>query len=138
MLSLKSFAGIIGNWKSSGEVLQPGIAPVVIHGKDTYEWVLADSYILHRVNVLIGKEQVEVIEMIGGQDEQKIPMRSFTNSGEFQTMYASLNADGTFLFEGTDIRSTLNIHSDLKMTADWERKVEDRWIPWMKMEFDKA
>ena len=67
MQSLSSFAGIIGNWKSSGEVLQPGVDPMLINGTDTYEWVLADFFILHRVNVMMGKEQVEVIELIGGE-----------------------------------------------------------------------
>ena len=137
MQSLSSFAGIIGNWKSSGEVLQPGVDPMLINGTDTYEWVLADFFILHRVNVMMGKEQVEVIELIGGEDENGIPMRSFTNKGEFETMYASVNGDGTFLFNGNNIRSILKIHSELKMTADWERKTGDLWIPWMKMEFAK-
>lgn len=138
MQLLTSFAGIIGNWKSSGEVLQPGIDPMFINGADTYEWVLADFFILHRVNVMIGKEQVEVIELIGGEDENGIPMRSFTNKGEFETMYASVNGDGTLLFRGVEIRSTLTFHSDLKMSADWEKFEGGQWIPWMKMHFEKA
>ena len=110
---------------------------MLINGTDTYEWVLADFFILHRVNVMMGKEQVEVIELIGGENENGIPMRSFTNKGEFETMYALVNGDGTFLFNGNNMRSSLKIHSNLKMTADWESKTGDRWIPWMKMEFVK-
>ena len=52
-------------------------------------------------------------------------------------MYALVNGDGTFLFNGNNMRSSLKIHSNLKMTADWESKTGDRWIPWMKMEFVK-
>ena len=90
----------------------------------------------------MGDAQVKVIEMIGGYDasSRTYPMRSFDNQGNFQTMQASTDEQGVWVFAGEKIRTTLVVADDGKtMTAKWERTNDgSMWQHWMDMKFTKV
>ena len=72
---------LIGTWKTEGEVRAEGNTPAIpFKGTDSYEWILNRTFILHKVDVTMGKEKTEAIEVIGGNDvgSKKYKMRSFT------------------------------------------------------------
>lgn len=138
--TMRPFDGIIGRWKTSGTVLdEHGRAVAPIDGTDEYEWMPGGMWVIHRVDVMMGDDHVHALELIGEHDTETdtYAMRAFDGSGEFGTMTAQLNADGTWTFLGVGMRSTLRVSEDnSSMTARWEQQDESgKWIHWMDMEF---
>ena len=134
---------LVGKWNTTGEVKATSTTPAsTIIGTDTYEWTLSNFFLLHRVDVNIGQQKVEAIELIGDYEaaNQTYAMRSFDNQGKFSTMQARVDQDGTWTFTGESERTTLTIHEDgHHMEAHWER-LEDNstWVAWMDLYLTKA
>jgi nitroimidazol reductase NimA-like FMN-containing flavoprotein (pyridoxamine 5'-phosphate oxidase superfamily) len=135
---------LVGRWNTEGEVLAGSSGPATrITGTDTYEWLPGGFFLVHHVDVHMGDEKVDAIEIIGGYDasSQTYPMRAFDNQGNFVTMRASVSEDGVWTFTGASERSTLVVGDDgTTMTARWERSSDggSNWLPWMNMKFTKA
>lgn len=132
---------LTGTWRSRGRILPGGSdSGVEISGTDRYEW-LGDGFLVHWVDVHMGSEKIEVIEVIGGYDAstQTYPMRSFDNHGNFVTMHAGVSDDGVWTFADETTRATLKIGSDGRtMSATWERCDDgSTWTHWMDMTFTK-
>ncbi|RDI18080.1 hypothetical protein DEU38_121117 [Rhodococcus sp. AG1013] len=110
-----------------------------IAGTDEYEWMAGGMWVIHRVDVMMGDDHVQALELIGDHDTETdtYTMRAFDGSGTFGTMTARLNTDGTWTFLGEGMRSTLRTSEDnSSMTACWERQDESgHWIHWMDMDF---
>ncbi|GAA0955034.1 DUF1579 family protein [Actinocorallia libanotica] len=133
---------LVGRWRSQGRMTATPTDPEIrIAGSDTYEWLAGEHFLIHRVDVRMNDEHVEVIEMIGPYDpaSRTYPMRSFDNRGEFVTMRASVDDDGVWTFAGETERATLVIAEDGgSMTAEWERTDDgSNWRHWMDMSFTK-
>ena len=132
---------LIGKWNSVGTIQTDNSEPPVkIKGTDIYEWVLGGFHILHKVDVMMGNERTEVIEIIGYDNSDKTyTLRSFDNYGTFTTMLAEIDSNGQMNISGENMRSTLTVSkSGHQMTAVWE-KTEDKkkWLPWIEMNFTK-
>jgi hypothetical protein len=132
---------LVGYWETRGMVhAHDSSAAQKIKGTDSYEWALNGRFLIHRADVLIGNEKVEVIEMIGGgSDDGPIPMRSFDNQGNFMVMEGRMENTGTLIITGKNMRSRLTLENDAsRMSAQWERFDEkNQWVPWMDMWFTK-
>ena len=139
---MSSFAGLIGQWNTTGEsVATRGASSIAIRGTDKYEWLPGKHFIIHFVDVWMGDEKVNVIEVIGPlqSSEETIPMHSFDNGGRHTLMHARVNADGTWSFLGADVRSTLSMNEDgSAMAASWERMSEGQWTEWLNVRFVRA
>jgi hypothetical protein len=132
---------LIGTWKTEGEVRGEGSAPATaFKGTDSYEWILNKTFILHKVDVTIGKEKIEAIEVIGGGDpgSKKYKMRSFDNQGTFTEMEAHIDKKCVLHIVGENMRSELVRQDDKNLIAHWERLVDNRqWVPWMDLQLSK-
>lgn len=139
---LRALDSLVGKWFSEGEIQESAANPhMEIKGTDSYEWVCDGYYLLHRVDVLIGAEKKEVMELIGYDVQNNaFSMRSFDNLGNFTLMYMSVAAEGIFKITGDQMRSTLIVSNDGKdMTAQWEKSSDGAlWETWMDMKFTKA
>ncbi|MET8339442.1 DUF1579 family protein [Streptosporangium canum] len=139
----KHLDALVGRWRSRGRIVaaDPSDPAIEIAGSDTYEWLAGGFFLVHRVDVRIGDDHVEVIEMIGPYDPSTgtYPMRSFDNQGAFATMRASVADDGVWTFSGGTERATLVIADDrATMSATWERTDDTTtWHPWMTMSFTR-
>jgi Protein of unknown function (DUF1579) len=134
---------LVGRWNSEGRTVPGPSEPAIrITGTDTYEWLAGGFFLVHRVDVCVGGEHVEVLELIGPYDhpERSYPMRSFDNQGNYATMTARVDDDGVWTFTGASERATLTIGDDgTTMTARWERSDDgSTWRHWMDMRFTKA
>ncbi|NRQ39859.1 DUF1579 family protein [Nonomuraea sp. NN258] len=134
---------LTGRWRSHGRtVAADGEPPIEISGTDDYTWLAGGFFLVHRVDVLMGGDRVEAVEMIGPYDPETdaYPARSFDNAGNFTTMRASVTDDGGWTFAGENERATLTIEPDgQSMTARWERTSDGReWTPWMNMTFTRT
>ena len=140
--SLKDLEFLIGKWHTEGEVLATRDQPATtFRGTDTYEWVLGKKFIMHTVDVQMGDEKVEVIEMI--HQDRKDPatyiLTSFDSQGSITTMAAQLSGRDRLLIAGNGMRAVLTLEEDDKMRAYWEKSEDNaHWEAWMKLELVKG
>ena len=138
---LKKLSFLIGKWHTEGYVLQdPPDPSKEIRGMDTYEWITGGFFILHRVDVFMGKERTEVIEIIGYDESRKSYfMKSFDNRGESITMYAVLEKPGVLKLGDKKMRSILTVEKNgNSMIAKWELSENGKtWKPWMNVKLKK-
>lgn len=58
------FNKFLGKWKTEGRILKTDRNPETkIKGTDSYELILDDRFILHKANVLMGKQRSRTYEM---------------------------------------------------------------------------
>jgi hypothetical protein len=140
-VQLKKLNFLIGKWHTQGEILQgASVSSKGIRGMDIYEWVSGGFFILHRVDVFMGNERTEAIEIIGYDENRKSYfMKSFDNQGASITMYAVLEKSGVLKFGDNKMKSVLTANKDgNSMTAKWELSENGKtWKPWMNIQLDK-
>jgi hypothetical protein len=144
---------IVGRWNTTGHVLTDPTVPVV--GTDAYEWLPGEHFLVHHVDVHVGDQHVQAIEIIGEHDPEGdgYLARSYDNDGNAEVMRLEIDHDGVFHFAGGPdiasaarsgdappggaVRSTLTIASDRRtMVALWERADDGTtWEPWMDIHF---
>ncbi|HMJ47423.1 MAG TPA: DUF1579 family protein [Ferruginibacter sp.] len=137
---LKKLSFLIGKWHTEGLILQDvPDSSNEIRGMDTYEWIAGGFFILHRVDIFMGKERTEVIEIIGYDESRKSYfMKSFDNRGETITMYAVLEKPGVLKLGDKKMRSILTSKSGNSMIAKWELSENGKtWNPWMNIKLNK-
>ncbi|NHC15490.1 DUF1579 family protein [Motilibacter deserti] len=137
---LRMLQPLIGRWRTTGRVLDAnGRQVATVEGSDSYRWMPGRRWVVHEVDVTMGGEHVQVLEMIGGAGETPgtIAMRAFDASGDYGVMSLAALPDGALLLSGDGVRSVLRPAADgASMRAHWEQEAgPDRWVPWMEMEF---
>jgi hypothetical protein len=126
---------LIGSWASSGRTVDA----VEIEGSDVYEWLPGRQFVVHHVDVRMGGQRVDVLEVIGEPDGDAVLMRSFDNSGGTAVMRASVDEAGVWTFAGPTERATLVVAPDGEsMSARWERVRDGSWEHWMDMRFHRS
>ena len=141
---LRVFEPIIRLWKTSGTVFdERGTAIQTISGTDEYEWMVGGHWVIHRIDVMMGDQRSQGLELIGDRDAGtgRYRMRAFDAGGFFSTMTALPQADGSFLIEADGVRTTFTPPGSDRpfMTAVWERQMDDRpgaWVRWMDVRLD--
>lgn len=135
MTDLKALQPLLGNWKTSGEVIGEGR----ISGVDNYELLAGLPWILHTADVAMPDGHVRVYELIGGVHPRGgWSMHAFDESGQQPTlMQLTAEPDGQLLVSGDGVRSRLTVGPD-SMEALWERQVEGEWVLGMSMRFDRG
>jgi Protein of unknown function (DUF1579) len=146
---------LVGRWRSEGHIV--GDVPIPIIGTDIYEWLPGGFFLVHHVDVMIGEQRVQAIELIGEYDPttDTFTGRAYDNQGNITIMHATVDEHGVWTFTvGCDVtagarrstadasgavRSTLTVSLDGGgMTAKWERCDDDAtWQRWMDMTFTR-
>jgi Protein of unknown function (DUF1579) len=146
---------LVGRWRSQGHIIDD--PPVPIAGTDIYEWLPGGFFLVHHVDVVIGDQQVQALELIGPYDpaSDAFTARAYDNLGNVTVMQARVDDQGVWRFTGGGdvaavarpasadasgaVRSTLTISPDRSgMTARWERSDDGAsWQPWMDMTFTR-
>jgi hypothetical protein len=146
---------LVGRWRSEGHIV--GDDPVPITGTDIYEWLPGGFFLVHHVDVEIGEQRVQAIELLGEYDPAtgSFTARAYDNQGNVTVMRASVDEQGVWRFTGGGdvaamarpaaagaggaVRSTLTVSADRSgMTARWERSDDGAtWQPWMDMTFTR-
>jgi Protein of unknown function (DUF1579) len=146
---------LVGRWRSEGHIV--GEARVPITGTDVYEWLPGGFFLVHHVDVVIGDQKVQAIELIGEYDPvtDSFTARAYDNLGNVTVMRARVDDRGVWTFTGGGdvapvaqpssadaggvVRSTLTVSADRSsMMAKWERSDDGSvWQPWMNMLFTR-
>lgn len=138
---LKKLNFLIGKWHTQGEILWGGsFNSKIIRGMDTYEWVAGGFFILHRVDVFMGNERTEAIEIIGYDEIRKSYfMKSFDNQGLSITMYAVLEKPGVLKFGDNKMKTVLIANkAESSMSAKWDISENGKtWKSWMNIQLNK-
>ena len=138
---MKALNFLIGKWNTKGEIKEDGKMPATkIKGVDSYEWILNGCFILHKVDVVMGDNRTEAIELICEYENtnKTYKMRSFDNQGNFMTMEAHLDESGALHILGDTMRSKLSMDNSNNMSAHWEKLDDSKnWQPWMDLRFSK-
>ena len=152
---LQRLGALVGRWRSEGHIV--GEVPASITGTDVYEWLAGGFFLLHHVDVMIGQQRVQALELIGEYDPttDSFTARAYDNLGNITLMHARVDEQGVWTFTGGGdvapvaqpaaaeasgaVRSTLTISPDRAgMTARWERSDDGAsWQPWMDMTFTR-
>ena len=151
----RRLGALVGRWRSEGHVV--GEPPVPIEGTDVYEWLPGEFFLVHHVDVVVGDQKVQAIEIIGEYDPAADSFigRAYDNLGNVTIMHARVDDGGVWTFTGAGdvapaarpssadgggaVRSTLTVSPDKRnMTARWERSDDgSAWQPWMRMLFTR-
>lgn len=139
---LKSLQSIIGSWFTEGEVIDSNGKETRIKGIDTYEWALGKAFIIHKVDVVIGEENIESVEIISEPEDgtNSFKMLSSDLRGEQTEMNLHVISENVFEILGDKMKAELNILKEGKsMKAQWYRSDDNQsWQPWMTMRFTKC
>jgi hypothetical protein len=135
---MKPLSFLVGEWKTEGEIHdETSAVKQRVSGQDSYEWVSGGFFLLHRVDVNMGKDRVEVIELIGSSGPEKddrFTMHSFDNQGKVAVMKGHLEQPNLFKIEGQGLRSTLKVAEEGKvMLITWEQFSQGTWNLWITM-----
>jgi hypothetical protein len=152
---LQRLDALVGRWRSQGHIV--GDAPVPITGTDSYQWLPGGFFLVHHVDVVIGEQRVQALELISEYDpaSDSVTARAYDNLGNVTIMHARVDEQGVWRFTGGGdvapvaqpasaaasgaVRSTLTVSTDRSgMTARWERSDDGAsWQPWMDMTFTR-
>jgi hypothetical protein len=139
--ALKRLDAFVGKWNTQGQIKESPFGPAgKIIGTDTYEWLSGGFFLIHRVNVRMGDQRNESIEIIGYDASSKTyPMHSFDSQGNSIVMRASVVGD-TWTFTGESMRFTGAFSDDGKsISGKWEYLSDDsNWHHWMDVKLTKA
>lgn len=123
----------VGRWSTRGRVRAGPWGPeAAIAGTDGYEWLPGGFFLLHRADVGIGGERVEVLEVIG-RDPAGAGwfMHAYDSRGTAGTMRATL-AGGVWTFQGEGERFTGGFGEGGRvLSGTWELRQGAEWVPWM-------
>jgi Protein of unknown function (DUF1579) len=150
---IQRLGALVGRWRSEGHIV--GEVPIPIIGTDVYEWLPGGFFLVHHVDVMIGEQRVQAIELIGEYDlaTDSFTGRAYDNEGNVTVMNAKVDEQGVWTFTGGGdvaavarpstadasgaVRSTLRVGPD-GMTAKWERSDDGAtWQDWMDMAFTR-
>jgi hypothetical protein len=136
------FAALLGRWHTTGTVLDgAGVPAGAVDGTDEYELMAGRRWVVHRVDVRLGRDRAQALELIGDRDPRTgtWAVHAFDADGSYSLMRATRQPDSSWLFAADDVRAVLRVHADGRsMSATWERRVPpDRWLRWMDLRFTR-
>ena len=134
---------VIGTWRTQGEVLGDDGETVVqtFSGTDSYEW-LGRFFVIHRVDVMMGADHVQNLEVIGPYDRARGAFLTTVYdaaSGEVERSIATVDDAGVWTFHAGEgpSRAQSALHVDEAggyMRGTWSRTEDGAtWRPWMRL-----
>lgn len=151
---IQRLGALVGRWRSEGHIV--GEVPIPITGTDIYEWLPGGFFLVHHVDVMIGDQRVQAIELIEYDPiTDTFTGRAYDNQGDITILHARVDEHGVWTFTGGGdvaavarpstadgsgaVRSTLRVSPDRsRMTAKWERSEDGAtWQAWMDMTFTR-
>jgi hypothetical protein len=151
---IQRLGALVGRWRSEGYIV--GEVPIPIIGTDIYEWLPGGFFLVHHVDVMIGDQRVQAIELIEyDPTTDTFTGRAYDNQGDITILHARVDEHGVWTFTGGGdvaavarpsaagargaVRSTLRVSPDRgSMTAKWERSDDGAtWQHWMDMTFTR-
>jgi len=97
---IQRLGALVGRWRSEGHIV--GEVPVPITGTDIYQWLPGGFFLVHHVDVVIGEQTVQALELIGEYDPASgsFTARSYDNQGSITITRTRVDEHGVWTFTG--------------------------------------
>lgn len=138
--ALRRLDVFVGKWKTEGQIIETPSSPAVrISGTDIYEWLPGGFFLIHRVDVHMGEEEVKAIEVIGyDASSRNYSMHSFDSNGNYDLLQAQVH-DNKWTSSGKSIRFTGIFSDNNTITGRWEQSADgSNWSPWMELKLTRV
>jgi hypothetical protein len=98
--AIQRLGALVGRWRTEGHIV--GEVAVPITGTDVYEWLAGGFFLVHHVDVVIGDQQVQALELLGLYDPatDAFTARAHDNLGSVTVMQARVDEQGVWRFTG--------------------------------------
>lgn len=130
-----------GRWHTEGKIPAANTSPEIkISGTDTYEWLPGRFFLLHKVDVFVGDDKNEAVEVIGFDTlSGKYTMQHYDNKGHSGFMAATCD-EGVWRFWGESLRFTGGFkNEDREFSGIWEQSADgESWSHFMDIRLTKA
>ncbi|MDF3026026.1 MAG: hypothetical protein K0S23_333 [Fluviicola sp.] len=130
----------VGKWKTTGKIPASGASPEInVSGSDTYEWLPGGFFLLHKVDVLLGDDKNETLEIIGFDKQRDLyTMQHYDNKGNSGFMTADYK-DGVWTFLGDNLRFKGGFKkNDTEFSGVWEQSSDGKdWTHFMEIRLTK-
>jgi hypothetical protein len=132
------FKKFIGKWNTEGRLLNSNEnEEVKIKGTDTYELILDGFFILHKADVLIGKQRSRTHEIIGVGTRNNFLMQHFNNNGTSGSMTATRKY-GTWSYNGNGLRFRGKFSKKgNEFSGVWEQRSRSKWTDFIEIKLSK-
>ena len=138
---LKQLDKFEGKWNTSGKIPATDTSSeITISGTDIYEWLPGEFFLLHKVDVLVGDDKNETLEIIGFDTQENLyTMQHYDNKGNsgFMTAYCE---DGVWTYLGENLRFTGGFkNADKEFSGIWEQSSDGiTWTHFMDIKLVKV
>jgi hypothetical protein len=125
---------LVGTWRTQGRMIGDEHDGETWGGHDIYEWFPGERQLVHRVDVQIFGGRKEAIEVFTARDgsPDTFDQTIFDGDGSIERAVGSFDAQGRYLNDAGEVRSTLTFEGDDAMHARWEmRQADGAWTDWM-------
>ena len=134
------FRKLIGKWTTEGAVVATGKhSEMTITGTDTYEWILDGFFVLHKADVLMGKENSQTFEIIRfDSNNNEARFEYFNNQGASGSMTGTLIDNQLNISDAAlRFRGQLN-EAGNQITGTWQKLDQKEWRNFLLMKLTKV
>ena len=129
----------IGKWNTYGVIEKTPFGPAgVLRGQDKYEWFERKQFVIHKVNVKMGRKKLITYEIICF-DERKgsFAMYGFDNAKTSGIQHGHFRGHKWFV-DGAGIRFRGEFNRERsKLVGEWQYRVKSSWKRWMSLELTR-
>lgn len=140
-LEYQELSRFVGKWKTTGTIPASDASPEIkVSGSDTYEWLPGGFFLLHKVNVLLGDDKNETLEIIGFDKKKNCyTMQHYDNKGNSGFMTADCK-DEVWTFLGENLRFKGRFKKrDTEFSGVWEQSSDGiNWTYLMDIKLIKS
>lgn len=131
----------VGTWHTEGQIVPTANhAAIDIKGTDTYEWLPGEFFLLHKIDVHMGDDHSQGIEIIGFAEAlNHYTMQHYNSKGDSGQMTATF-MDDTWIFKGESLlfRGGFS-ENDTVFSGIWEQLNQEKvWAPYMHIKLVRA
>jgi hypothetical protein len=127
-----------GNWDTTGTLITKS-GTVNIAGTDHYAWLPGGHFLMHTVDVMMGEDRKQSVEIIGFDTlSGTYPMHFYDDAGESGVMHGGFDED-YWLITSSELRFK-GAFSDNNntLTGSWEQYSEGSWRKLMDIRLIRA
>ena len=129
----------IGKWNTHGVIEKTPFGPAgVLRGQDKYEWFDRKEFVIHTVNVKMGRRKVINCEIICFDDRKRtFSMFAFDKGKTAGVQYGRLQGR-KWLVDGVSIRFRGEFNPKRsKLVGEWQYLAKSSWKRWMSLELTR-
>ncbi len=137
-LEKSNFKRLIGVWTTTG-IIKAEEGNLELIGIDSYEWILAGNFMLHKADVKMGNVRSETLEIIKpGASSDNAIMQYFNTQGEEGRMLSSI-VNNEFKIEGNGLKFIGSINDEnTEISGKWYNQAEnEKWLEFINLRLEK-